>query len=130
MYGRIILGVLLALVLIAGVVGIGAYVYNAGVAQGLVESGKVVAPATGVAPYPFYGGPFFYRPFGFGFGLLGCLFPLLFFFLLFGLLRGLWWRGHWGRGGPYGRWENGVPPRFDEWHRKLHESPSGDKPSA
>jgi hypothetical protein len=128
MNGRIILTVLLALVLIAGVVGTGVYVYNVGIAQGLAESGKLVAPPIGAAPYPYFGGPFFYhRPFGFGF--LGCLFPLL-FLLFFGmLLRGIVWRGRWGwgHGMHHGPWEKGVPPMFEEWHRKMHEPQVADK---
>lgn len=125
MNGRFFLGILIAVVLIAGLVGIGVYAYNVGVTQGLAQSGKLVAPVTGVAPYPFYGGPF-YHPFGVGFGFLGCLFPLLFFFLIFSLFRGLWWRGHMGWGGRHGPWENGVPSRFEEWHRRSHgENVSG-----
>ncbi len=125
MDGRFLVRVLLALVLIAGAVGIGVYVYNAGVAQGMADSGKLVAPAQGSAPYPYYGGPFFFRPWGFGFGFLGLLFPLLFFFLFFALLRGLLWGGRWGR---YRRhWEGDVPPMFEEWHRRAHEPQSGEK---
>ncbi|HEX9246269.1 MAG TPA: hypothetical protein VGA35_08905, partial [bacterium] len=79
----------------------------------------------GAAPYPMYAYPAypygypFHGPFGFGFfGLLG---PILFIFLLFALARGLFWRGYGygcGRGG--GR---GVPPRFEEWHRRAHAQP-------
>ena len=130
MKGRIVLTVLLALILIAGLVGAGVYVYNVGVAQGLAESGKLAAPPMGAAPYPYIGGPFFYhRPFGFGF--LGCLFPLLFLLLVFGLLRGIrhgrWGGGHGMRHGP---WEKGVPPMFEEWHRKMHEPQPGDSSRA
>jgi hypothetical protein len=127
MNGRIILAVLLAVILIAGMVGAGIYVYNVGVAQGLADSGKLAAPTTGVAPYPYAGGPFFYhRPFGFG--LLGCAFPLLFLFLFFALLRTILWRGPWGwrHGMHHGVWEKGVPSMFEEWHRKMHEPQSGD----
>ena len=129
MNGRTILIGLLVLALLAGAAGVGVYAYNAGVAQGLVQSGKVTLVEGGPGPYPYYGGPFLFRPFGFGFGFLGCLFPLLFFFLIFGLLRGLLWRGPWGwrRGwggeghhghGPWG--EGSVPPMFEEWHRRAH----------
>lgn len=129
MNGRFVLGTLLALVLIVALIGVGVYAYDLGVGQGLAQSGKLVAPSTGVAPVPFYGGPFFYRPFGWGFGFLGCLFPLLFFFLIFALFRGLWWRGA-GWGGRYGPWGNGVPPRFEEWHRRLHEGDAGTSGTA
>lgn len=126
MNGRIILIGLLVLALLAGAVGVGVYAYNAGVAQGLVESGKVTVVEG--RPDPYYGGPFFFhRPFGFGFGFLGCLFPLLFFFLIFGLLRGLFWRGPWGwrhgwghGGHPGSGGKGGVPPMFEEWHRQAH----------
>lgn len=121
MNGRTISVVVLVLLLIAGAIGVGAYAYNVGVAQGLAESGKLVAPAPGVVPYPYYGPYFFHGPFGFGYGLLGCLVPLLFFFLFFGLLRGIFWRGHWGWGGHYGWREKGVPPMFEEWHQRAHE---------
>ena len=142
---RVILGVVVTLAILAGAAGIGVYAYNAGVAQGLVESGKLAAPGAGVAPYPFYGGPFFWhRPFGFGFEFLGCLFPLLFFLLFFGLLRGLTggWRRHWGWGpgghhGPWGRegydgpWGKCAPPMFEEWHRQAHgqSAPTEPQPS-
>lgn len=127
MNGRIILIGLLVLALLAGAVGVGVYAYNAGVAQGLVQSGKVSVVEGGPGPYPYYGGPFFFhRSFGFGFGFLGCLFPLLFFFIIFGLLRGIFWRGPWGGrhgwgGGHHGPWgKGGVPPMFEEWHRQAH----------
>jgi hypothetical protein len=120
---RIVLGVLLALVLIAGAVSLGAYAYNLGVAQGLAQSGTLsdLPPGAEMRPYLYYGGPFwFYRPFGFGF--FGCFGPLLFFFLIFVLFRGLWWGGRWGSGPgwKHGPWDKDIPPRFEEWHRQAH----------
>jgi hypothetical protein len=128
---RIILGVLLALVLIAGAVTLGTYVYNVGVAQGLAASGKLtdLPPGAEARPYPYYGGPFLYhRPFGF----LGCFGPLLFILLIFFLLRGLWWGGP-GRWGPPGwhhaHWAKaGVPPMFEEWHRQAHSQGTEQNP--
>lgn len=120
---RVVFAVLIALVLIAGALGIGAYAYQAGVAQGMIDSGRVVPPPAGAPFYPYYG-PFFFRPFGWGFGLLGCLFPLLFFLLFFALLRGFFWRGRWGG---QREWQNGLPPAFDEWHRRAHESQTSEK---
>jgi len=131
---RIVLGFLIGLVLIAGAATIGFYAYQAGVAQGLVESGKLaVEPASPEGyVYHYRGGPFFlHHRFGFGFGFLGCLIPFLFFILIFSIIRmivfgpqhwGGWgYRGHWGPGG----WEKGVPPMFEEWHQRAHGGPSG-----
>src|SRR5512141_2267356 len=112
---RVFFQVVLMLGLVGVVVGLGAGVYNAGVTQGLAASGKLALPdgANGVvAPYAYYGP---YRPFGFGVGLFGLLVPLLFFFLIFSAIRGLffrgWRRGPWGHG-PWNQseWEKNVPP--------------------
>ena len=127
MNGRFAIGILLVIVLIVGAVGVGVYAYNMGIAQGLAQSERLPAPATGTAPYPYFGYPYFIRPFGFGFGFLGCLFPLLFFFLFFALVRGFFWRGHWGRFAHHRHWEGGAPPMFDEWHKKAHESQPASK---
>jgi len=121
---RIVFGVLLVLVLIAGAVSLGAYAYNLGVAQGLAQSGELgdLPPGAELRAFPYYGGPFwFYRPFGFGF--FGCFGPLLFLFLIFVLFRGLWWGGRWGYGPgwKHGHREKRVPPPFEEWHRRAHD---------
>ena len=124
MNGRFFLGVLLAIVLIGGAVGIGAMAYSAGISQGMVATGKVVAPAEGVAPYPYpFYGPVFFRPFGWGFGFLSCLFPLLFLFIVFSLLRGIFWGGRWGwrHHRHWEQGEHGIPPMVEEWHRKMHD---------
>jgi hypothetical protein len=113
--------VLIAVLLLAGAIGIGAYAYNWGVAQGMADSGKIVAPAAGAVPYPYFHRPFGFHPFGFGFGFLNCLFGLFFFFLLFGLIRAFIWRGHWGGWHPR-HWDGKhIPPMVEEWHRKMHE---------
>ena len=119
---RIVFGIFLALVLIAGAVSIGVYAYNLGIAQNLAQSGNPsnLAPGTGISPYPYYG-PFGFHPFGFRF--FGCFGPLLFFFFIFFLFRLLWWGGRWGHGPGWrhAHWDKGVPPMFDEWHRQAHE---------
>src|SRR5256885_11986968 len=80
------IGIILTLV-IAAIVGVGAY--QLGVAQGLATTGTAVAPAV-------YYHPFFFGGFGF-------LFPLLFIFLIFALVRGAFSRGRgWGYGGGWG----------------------------
>lgn len=118
MNGRIVFSVFVTLLLIAVAIGVGMYAYNLGVAQGLADSGKIVVPATGVAPYPY-----FYRPFGFhpfGWGLLSCLIPLFFLFIFFSVMRMVFWRAGWG-GMHHRHWDGGVPPKVEEWHRKMHE---------
>ena len=138
---RIVLGVVLVVALVAAAAAIGWMAYKAGAAQGAAQ-GAAAPPA--VAPYAMYG-PHFMAPFGFGF--LGCLAPLAFLFLVFGLFRLVVWggmgrqlHGGWGPrgwGGPQGmpdgmraHWRQ----RMEELHREMHaagrgESPA-DKPSA
>jgi hypothetical protein len=132
---RIVLGILLAIVLIAGAVGLGLTAYNYGVAQGLADSGRLGVEGWRGMPFvPFMHYGWGFRPFGFGFGFLGCLFPLFFFLLLFLLIRGLFWRpwgwrggwgGPWGHGG---KWEGHVPPAFEEWHKRAHAQGEGTSP--
>jgi hypothetical protein len=103
---------LMGLVMLAALVTVGFYAYNLGVAQGVAESARAVAVSgTGapvVAVWP--------RPWGFGFGFFP-VFPLFFILFWIVIARGLFWRGaRWGRGCGYG----GVPPSFDEWHRRAH----------
>jgi hypothetical protein len=104
-------------------VAIGGLAYHAGVEQGLAEGRRVseAPPAGSAAGEPYRQFP----PFGFWhfapFGFFFPLFPLLFIFLVFFLIRGLFW----GRCGGYyyGPWRGGVPPTFEEWHRQAHEKP-------
>ena len=118
MNGRFFLRVVLALVVVAAIVGIGAYVYNAGVSQGLAQGAQAAGRESGAAPYPYYV-PYVQPVFGFGF--FGLLVPLFFLFLLFGAMRALFWRGAWGRMHGHGPWDKGGPAMFEEWHRRQHE---------
>jgi len=116
MYGRFFPRFLAVLLVLAGVIGVGFYAYHLGMAQGAVQGA-----AAGAAAAPFwYGHPFF--PF-WGFGCFGILIPLFLLFLIFGALRMAFWRGHMmGHGGWRNRWsEGGVPPMFEEWHKRAHE---------
>jgi hypothetical protein len=140
---RVVLGILVVLLLVVGAVAVGGFGYQMGVARGLADSGKLVAPQGGGAVAPFaYGAPYYYPGpwgWGFGFGFLQCLIPLLGILLIFGLLRGLFWRGGWGgrRGwgghgyGPggqgFGPSGQGLPPMFEEWHKRAHgeQKPEG-----
>lgn len=85
--GRWVFLVIAAMAL-AAIVGVMAF--NAGVANGIAQSGKIVAPPPGPAPYayPYYG----WHPWGFGFGFF--LFPLFLFFLFAMISRAMFWRGH------------------------------------
>jgi hypothetical protein len=135
---RIAAGLVLVLALIAGAAALGYVAYNAGLAQGTSATAQV-APAPG-APVPYYGYGFYpYHPFGFGFGLLGCLAPIFFLFIVFALFRlvvggGMGWRRHgpWGPG-VHGPW---VPEEMrrhwqekaEAWHREQHgqaDAPKG-----
>jgi hypothetical protein len=128
---RILWRVLVALVLLAAIVGIGVYAYNLGMAQGLVQ--KLPTGTQVQMPYGYYGHPF--MGFG-GFGLVSCLIPFFLLCLVFGSLRALFWHA-----GPMGwrhimmnhrRWdwrdENSmeVPPFFAEWHRRAHAAPEDE----
>jgi hypothetical protein len=126
MYGRIISIVLLTLVAFAILTGVVFFAFNAGVAQGVMQSDKLPAPTTGAVPSPYYyGAPFLFHPFGFGF--LGWLMPLFFLFVVFGFLRAIFWHARWGGWRHHRRWENEYPPMFEEWHRKMHENKPADK---
>lgn len=124
MTNRIVIGVLAALILAAVVVGISNNAYQAGFARGLAnreavergeQPGQIAPRPEGMPPYGYYG-PYWHRPWGFGF--FGFLFPLLFFFLIFAMIRGAFWR-------PWG-WSGRAA--FEEWHRQAHESqPGGQK---
>jgi hypothetical protein len=139
----IIFKVVMALVLVAALVGIGFYAYNLGVAQGMAVKLPDSSGAGGAAPlpYPYFGMRHYYPFFGFGgLGCFGLLIPLFLLCLVFGAFRGLFWHGSrrwhmmghgpWGRGpwgqGPTGMPPSGehgmnVPPMVSEWHRLMHE---------
>ena len=117
-------GIAIAVLVIAAAVAVGLGAYNAGLAHGLAESGRAVAAVPpGATPYVYV----WPHHWGFGFGF----FPLFFLLFLFLVVRGFIWRGpRWGgwgggwRGGPgcgYYGYYGGVPPAFDEWHRRAHE---------
>jgi len=130
---KIALRIVSALVLIAAIAGIGFFAFRAGVAQGSPVT--IQAPSgdanAAPAPYPYYGyGMRLHHPFGFGLGCFGLLIPLFLFFLAMKAFRFLFWGPRWGWGhhrhGPWGRhWEGGVPPMFNEWHKRAHNIPEG-----
>ncbi len=132
----IVFRIVMALILIAALVGIGLYAYNAGIARGVAQNIQVQTgnpPTTTIPYYAYPYGPHFFW-WG-GFGILGCLIPLFLIFLAFSALRGLMWfgprrwhhfrHGQWGVPPESGQgdWHEGVPPMFDEWHRRSHQKP-------
>ena len=138
MNGNTGLRIVSALVLIAAIAGIGFFAYQAGIAQGSPIT--IEAPSGGAnavpAPYSYYGygyGRPFHHPFGFGFGCFGPLLALFLIFIALKSFRLLFWGPRWGWGhhggrGPWGRhWENGVPPMFDEWHKRAHDEQPEEK---
>jgi len=136
MNGKIGLRIVAALVLIAAIAGIAFFAFQAGVAQGSPVTIEAPSGQAVPAPYPFYGygyGMPFHHPFGFGFGCFGPLLALFLIFVVLKSFRVLFWGPRWGHMhghyGPWGRrWENGVPPMFEEWHKRAHgETPEEKK---
>jgi uncharacterized membrane protein YgcG len=133
---RGILGFLATLIVVGLLVSVGAGIYQAGVAQGIVDAGRFPAAAT----VPVAGT-------GYGYGwhgpdLFGLLIGLFFLFILFRIIGGAFfgWRGRgwghhgygygpgWGRG--YGpgdsadaprSWREAREQRMADWHRDLHD---------
>lgn len=82
-----------------------------------------------------------------GFGVLGfiggifrfigtlLLIGLIFFFIRMAFFKRGWGMGRWGwggRGGPNGQRDEhrGVPPHFEEWHKRMHEQGSNPQQAA
>jgi len=115
-FGWLFAGVLM----IALAASVGMYSYNLGLAHGVAESARIAAERGGTAPVV----ALWPRPWGFGFGFgFFPFFPFLFILFWFFIIRALFWRGAWGYRGGWGhrRWDTGgVPPAFEEWHRRAH----------
>ena len=132
---KIGLRIVAGLVLLAAIAGIAFFAFQAGVANGSPVTIEAPSGQAVPAPMPYYGygyGMPFHRPFGFGFGCFGLLIPLFLFFLAMKAFRVMFWDPRWGHmhHGPWGRhWENGVPPMFDEWHKRAHNPSEGSKES-
>ncbi len=110
---RLLLALILLAVLVGGGVALYRLAWTQGYQTGILAAGgasKSITPPTpyyGIYPYapfwPGFGFPFFFNPFG-------LLIGIFFFFLVIFLIRGLFfrpwgrrWGGRWGEGyGPYG----------------------------
>ncbi len=143
---KIVLTILIGLALVIGAAGLGVFAFRAGAAYGLAQSEAVATalaenkPAVVGAPFVsglrvhhlgFHPGGWGRRGWGWsgGFGFLGCLIPLFFLLLFFGLFRFVFRPWGWGWHG-HGKWHGGpdVPPAFEEWHKRAHSGSSGDTP--
>lgn len=122
--------VVAVLVLLAGIAGLGALAFNAGVERGYVmaaqtagaEGTKEIVPWMGMPYMGHFYRPHFFNPFGF-------LFGLFLFFLVIGAARRLLWGGHrMHRPWMHHPGEHGAPPFFDEWHRQAHAKPEETQP--
>lgn len=131
-----------ALLLIGLIAAGGFMAYRAGVAQGVMQA-PVVATAISqaaengqVAPVPpmmyqnsyGYGHGYGYGRHHFGFFPFGICGSILFIFLFFGFMKMIFFHGMHHRGhGPCSRhWEDGVPSKFNEWHKHAHDEKSAD----
>src|SRR5216684_9008966 len=105
--------------LLGGAIAAGAYEAGLQTAVQVVApaAGTVPAVAPGVAPVAYYGHPYGW---GYGFNPFGFLFPILGIFLFFALIRAIIGGGHhYGYRGWYND-GNGVPGRFEAWHKRAH----------
>ena len=140
---RVFAAIALISVLLIGGGLIASTAYQAGLSTTITTAtasgGTVVAPVV----VPAYGYGYGWHPFGFGFGIFGFLATLFFLFIVFALVRAIFWRGGpgrrgWGPGGPghhgygYGPgpgghgqspWESKAHETFDDWHRRAHADP-------
>lgn len=140
----------IGVVLLVGLIAAGGFMaFQAGQANGIAQAPAVATAISKAAEngQPVNVPPMMYQnEFGYGYGhgypmmyrhhfgfFPGAFcFSIFFLFLLFGALRMIFFGrmhhmhhhgGHWR--GPWGRdWEDGVPPRFNEWHKRAH----GEKP--
>ena len=123
---------LLIVVLVVGGGVIATAAYQAGVNNAVTtttQSGGTAAAAPVVVPAYGYGVGF-WHPFGWIFGFFATLF---FLFIVFALVRAIFFRGGPGRRGGWGPgWGDGwdTPPRdrFDAWHQQAHGNGGGNAP--
>src|SRR4029453_11347188 len=111
MDSRLLRALAVAALVIVGAAAIAIGAYNAGVANGIAESGRMIAAPPAGVPYVYV----WPRPWGFGYFPF---FPILFFLFFFFAVRALLWRGRWhgGGGSPY---PGGRAP-LEEWRLAAH----------
>jgi len=134
MNGKTGLRLVAGLVLLAAIAGIAFFAFQAGIAKGSPITLETPSGQPVPAPHPYYGygyGMRFHPPFGFGFGCFGPLLALFLLFLAFKAFRMMLWGPRWEWGG-HGYWrhgwgEHGVPPMFEEWHKRMHGESTEEK---
>jgi len=125
--------IIAAVLLIGVIVGVGAFAYRAGMSQNLaIDPQQFDGGKFPMAPHMVYG----HR----GFHPGGFLIPFFLILLVFGAIRTLFWgrprRWHHMhayramKGAGYGNCDRGLPPMFDEWHRRAHEQESEVDPKS
>ena len=146
---RILAAILLVAVLAIGGGIIATTAYQAGLGTAITtatgSAGTDVAPVVVTPAYGYGYGPGWHP--GFGFGFFGFLATLFFLFIVFALLRAIFWRGGpgrrgWGPGGwggyGYGKgpdgsgngpWESHANQAFDDWHRRAHGETAPPEPT-
>ncbi len=130
MKNRVLLTVVGILVLVAGLIALGVYVYNLGAASAADESAELPLRLRDYGPFP--------SVLGIVFAVIGLMILLkiavpMILFPLFGI--GFWGaRRRWRRSGPWHwhpmDWEDGIPPMVRSWHRWMHEMDDGDESPA
>jgi len=127
MIKHIVFRILAGFVLLAAIVGIAVFAFNAGMARGAVLN--IPNSAEG-GPVILYGMPYWRPFFGVGFGFFGVLIPLFLLFMAFGAARRMVWGPRWGwhrmqadRCAEKYQGSEFVPPMFAEWHRRAHGAP-------
>lgn len=122
--GRIVARILLAVLLVAVIVGGGMVAYRAGWAQGY-QTGTVISSSEGTESgllVPQFGSHM-YRPFypGFGFPFFGLCLGIGFIFLILFMVGGLlkpWGQRHRAGYPHHGKWGHGpMPPWAKEWEQ-------------
>lgn len=124
MFKHVVFRIIAGLILLAAIAGIAFFAYQAGMTHAAAANLQVPAAESSTHFFPFYAAM---HPF-FGFGFFGMLFIFFLIALAFGAMRRLVWGPRWGwrhmGHGPMGHYDRcaeGVPPMFNEWHKRVHE---------
>lgn len=127
MKDRVLYSVVGILVLIAGLIALGFYIYNLGAASAVDESVETPLRFWQYAPFhPVLG--IVFAVVGFMI-LLRIIVPMILFPLIgIGFMSA---KRRWHRGGPWHwhhmDWEDDVPPMVRSWHRHMHEMEEGEE---